>query len=489
MIRQRQQVGLLLGTAISLVGLPMAAIAEDEIVRWDLTPYVSLSQIYTDNVGLRPPGQEDREHITQTDIGFSLAREGSRANANMAYNLQHFAYWRDDRRNNTFHQFAGEGQFEAVAEHLFLDARATYSQRLQSRRDNVAVDNVNSFAANDRSDVLTWRISPNYIQRMGNVATGRLRYSHERVDFQDSSVDEFSSETDRVSANLDSGTMFSTISWGLSFQRSETDYKDGSAVTFQTAEALLRLNVTDRLSLFAAGGEEDNEFEQDASRARPDDTFWRAGFNWQPGSRTDMEAYYGERFFGETFGGSFNHRFRNSEFSMEYSEGLMTVTDFDIDRVVIPIVDDAGSPVIVDGNPVFMELEIPDLQTGVYLRERFSLGFSGERRKLSWSLRGFNERREFELTDRSERLKGVGTNLAWRIGARTRLLLNGRVQETTYQEDDREDEYYIYGTGLQRDAGPNTSVALNYRYTERTSNQPGNEFVENRVTASFRKTF
>lgn len=476
---------LVVGVIVSGMSTVHMAMAEEEIL-WDFTPHIGITQIYTDNVSLRPAGQEEHEHITQTDLGFSLHREGRRAAADLAYNLQNLNYWRETRRNNTYHQFSGDGSIELLEDRFFVDASSTYSQRFQSRRDNVTQDNLNDLG--ERRDVLTFHFSPNYLQRMGDVATGQLRYTHDRVDYQDSSTSSFDSETNQVLARIASGSMFSRIGWELSYRRSETEYDDGSSVTFQTAEALLRWFVTDRLNLFVAGGEEDNEFVQDARRARPDDTFWRAGVGWQ-GTRTDMEAFYGERFFGETYGASLNHRFRNSQFSMEYSEGLTTVSQFEIERVVVPVVDDAGDPLIVNGQPVFLELEYPDLQTGVYLSRRFNLGFSGERRKLTWSVRGFDERREFEVNDRRERVRGLGVNFALRVAGRTQLLLNGSAQNSTYQEDDREDYYYVVGTGVRRELGPRTSASLNYRYAERESNQPGNEFIENRISLGFRKRF
>ncbi|TDY03780.1 TIGR03016 family PEP-CTERM system-associated outer membrane protein [Thiohalophilus thiocyanatoxydans] len=476
---------LVAGVIVSGMSTLHMAIAEEEIP-WDFTPHIGVTQIYTDNVGLSRAGEEENEYITQTDVGFMLQREGSRAAAELAYNLQNLSYWRETRRNSTYHQFSGNGNVELLEDRFFIDASSSYSQRFQSRRDNVTQDNINDLG--ERRDVLTFHVSPNYIQRMGDVATGQLRYTHDRVDYQDASTSSFDSETNQVLARIENGRMFSRVGWELSYRRSETEYDDGSSVTFQTAEALLRWFVTRRLNLFVAGGEEDNEFVQDARRARPDDTFWRAGAGWQS-TRTDMDVFYGERFFGETYGASLNHRFRNSQLSMEYTEGLTTVSHFEIERRVFPVLDSAGNPLIVNGQPLFLELEYPDLQSGVYLSRRFSLGLSGERHKLTWSVRGFDERREFEVNDQRERVRGLGTNFALRIAAHTQFLLNGSAQNSTYQEDDREDDYYVLGTGIRRDLGPRTSATLNYRYAERNSNQPENEFQENRVSLSFRKSF
>ncbi|MCA1804911.1 MAG: TIGR03016 family PEP-CTERM system-associated outer membrane protein [Xanthomonadaceae bacterium] len=393
-----------------------------------------------------------------------------------------------DRRNNTYHQFAGDGRVELMPERFFVESAATYSQRLISAQGGGGGgDNLNVFG--NRSDVATFRLSPFYIQPVGDFATGQLRYTYDRVDYVDSSVSGAGSESNRMLARLDSGAMFSRIGWGLSFNRTETEYDDGSSVTFQMAEALVRLNITNRLSVFAAGGEEDNDFVQDPSRARPDDTFWRAGATWQPGNRTTMEGFYGERYFGETYGGNLQHRFRNSRFFMDYTEAPTTVNEFELQRVVLPIVDEAGIPVIIDGEPVFIDVEFPDLRAGVYLSRRFTAGFSGDRPKTSWGIRYFDEQREYEVSNREERVTGVAANASWRVAPRTRLVLNASVQEISYSLDDRQDTYYITGAGLVRDMTPRTTASLNYRFVERESNLAGNEYHENRITASFRANF
>jgi hypothetical protein len=475
-----------LGAALGLMFTTPVVLGEEDS-RWSFTPHVGISQTYTDNVRLAPNDRKEYDLITQADTGFTMVREGGRARAQLAYNLQSLAYWRDDSRNRTYHQFSGDGRVSLLPERFFVESSATYSQRLISAQNRGASDNLNILG--NRSDVATFRVSPIYIQPVGDFATGQLRYTYDRVDYVDSSVSGVSSQTNRVLARLDSAAMFSRIGWGLSFNRIETEYDDGSSVTFQIAEALVRLNITNRLSVFAAGGEEDNDFVQDPSRARPDDTFWRAGATWQPGNRTTMEGFYGERYFGKTYGGNLQHRFRNSRFFMDYTEAPMTVNEFELQRLVLPIVDETGMPVIIDGEPVFVEVEFPDLRSGVYLSRRFTTGFSGQRRKTSWGIRYFDERREYEITNREEHVKGVAANVALRVAPRTRLVLTGSVQESSYSLDDREDTYYIIGTSVVREMTPRTTASLNYRFVERESNLAGNDYQENRITATFRASF
>ena len=468
------------------LGLAIGATSAQADLGWDFTPRLAISQIYTDNVTLAPKGDEEHEHVTQLNAGFALDREGAQARARLAYNLQALAYWRDSDRNDVFHQVAGDGRVALVPDRFFIDAGATFSQRELSR--DGGGDNIN--ITGDRSDVLTLRISPAWVQRFDDVATAELRYTYDRVDYSGRRASDVDSESNRFLARLDSGPMFNQFGWALSFQRTETDFDDGSSVTFQIAEALGRWNVTERFSVFGAVGDERNDFEQDASRARPDDTFWRAGATFQAADRTFMEGFVGERFFGTTYGGTLRHRLRTGQVFASYDESLTTVNEFDIVRVVLPVFDETtGRPVIVDGEPIFVELEFPDLQTGVYLRKRFEAGFAGELRRTSWALRAFDERREFELTDRTERVQGIVGNVGWQANPRTRLFANASYEDSSFADEDREDTLVRLGLGLARDLTPRTTGSIEYRYQERDSDVAARDYRENRVVATLRMEF
>lgn len=475
--------GFPLAAALLLCGVGQA---EERV--WDFTPQASVSQTYSDNITLAPRGEEEHEYISQLNAGFTLLREGAMARARLGYNLQGLGYWRDSDRNDVLHRFTGDGRLTLLPERFFIDASATYNQRLLSR-DGVVGDNLTVGA--DRSDVLTMRLSPVFIQRLDDIAVAQLGYTYDRVDYQASRASQNDSESNRVFARLDSGPMFSQLGWGLSFERSETDFDDGSSVTFQVAEALGRWPVTDRVSVFGAVGDERNDFEQDPSRARPDDTFWRVGATFDGGARTFAEAFFGERFFGRTYGGSLRHRLRTAQLSASYTEALTTVNDFELIRVVLPVFDQTtGSPVLVDGEPIFVELELPDLQTGVYLSKRFSAGISGALAKTDWSLRAFDERREFEISDRRERVQGVAGTVSWRMLPRTRLFGTLSFEEQSFSDDsDRDDTLLTSRVGVSRDLGRNMSASVEYLYRERNSDVERRDHRENRVTATLRKAF
>ena len=294
------------------------------------------------------------------------------------------------------------------------------------------------------------RLSPVYVQAFEDVATAELRYIYDRVDYEESNARDTSSQSNRVRATLNSGPMFSLVGWNLSFDREEIDFDDGSSVTFQTAEALARVNVTERFSVFGVVGHEDNDFDQDPRRARPDDTYWRTGATFQPTAHTFLEGYVGDRFFGTTYGGSIRRQLRDGRLIADYVEELRTVNQLDDPRLLR---DEFGDPIFdpETGQPIF---ELPDVLSGVYLRKRFSAGVSIRRAKTNWGVRVFDERREFEIDDRRERVQGVIGDITWRALPRTSVFGNLRIEESTFADDrDREDTLWTTRLGVNRDLG------------------------------------
>ncbi len=466
------------------LALPAALIALSaaaDTINWDIAPKVSLAQIYSDNIGLAPSGLREDDFVTRLDAGIELTGQSARFRGVLDYNALGLVYWDNSDFNDIFHQGNGALRFDAVPDRFFIEASTRYYQRLRSRA-GVGGDIVN--VGVDRTDVWEFGISPTYKHRFGNWSDLRASYAYDRIDYEVSDLRELDSQSHRFTVDLTSGTAFSTFGWELSFDREETDFDDGSSVTFQTAEALGRWNVSDRFSAFAAVGDEDNSFEQDPPRARPSDTFWRVGGTFQPGPRTFLEGFVGERYFGTTFGLDFEHRIRDGRLFAGYSEALETVGRGRRGQLI----DDDGLPVFDPGtgDPVFEE---PDLLAGAFLRKRFEAGASITRPRTQASVRIYNVKREFELTSREEDSYGIIIDADWQASARINVYGDLRYEDTDFADiQGREDSLFTLRLGARRDIARQTTAAIDYRYTTRDSNQ-GFDYQENRLTATLTHRF
>ncbi|MCG5524367.1 TIGR03016 family PEP-CTERM system-associated outer membrane protein [Ectothiorhodospira haloalkaliphila] len=445
--------------------------------RWDFTPRVSVSQTYTDNVNLASSSDDkESESVSQLNTGFSLSRDGGRTDLSLGYNLQSLAYWGDDSRNTVNHTFSGNSNTELLRETFFVDASASYRERLVDGRDGFADDTLTD---GNRTGVATYRISPYWRQQFGRFAGGEVRYTWDKTDYQDATIEGSGSESNRVQASLNSGPQFTTVGWGVTYSWDQVDFEDGSQTTFESIEGLVRLNLTPQFSVFAAGGQERNDFEQDATRSDPDDSFWRAGFTWLPTPRTSLDAFYGERFFGDTYGLTLNHRFRHAALSIAYSE---TVTAQSRVELVDPEADIVTDP-IEDSSDLF-EI-VPD----VFISRQLTVSVSGQKSKVSWAVRGSRQEREFETARGDQNVNTLTTSASYQLAPRTSAQASLQWQGTDYDVDNRKDDLYALSLGLSRTLGPRTSASLTYRHQQRDSDLPDGDYEENRVTATLSATF
>lgn len=475
---------------LSFVGVvcchvPLSAFSQE--LDWEFNPRLSFSQVFSDNIGLDPMGEEESELVSQLNTGFNFNRQGGRARARMGYNLQSLLYWQGTTDDRIFHQFFGDAGVELLPERLSLNSSAGFTQR-DLTRERAGGDNVTRDS--NRGDVLTFRISPVYTERFDDLVEVQFRYSYSRVEALDSNAEDSSSERNSVDLDVRSGTAFSRFGWGLSVAWSQTDFDDGVTSSLPRADALARWNVSDRFSVFGTVGYEESEVDQVGERSRQDGLTWRLGTTYAPGERTFMEAFFGDRVFGSTYGASLRHRLRNSSVLLDYREEITTVNEFEIDQTIPRGVNSTvEEALIVDGEPVLFALETPELQSGTFVSRRLSVAYTGQRRKTGWGIRVFHEERDFEVSDRTERSQSIAGNLSWRVRPRTSFFANGSVQQSDSRDQDGERRLYFTRLGLQRQLSPRLNVSVNYSFRELESSEGQDGYQENRVTATVQKLF
>ncbi|TVS13940.1 MAG: TIGR03016 family PEP-CTERM system-associated outer membrane protein [Wenzhouxiangella sp.] len=448
---------------------------------WDFTPFVELGQSYSDNIALNPRGDEDGDFATTLEARIGAVRQGAQSRLNADYRFLGVAVWSEGEQNG-FHQLRSNGAVEVVPDRFAIEASASYDQRQRSR-SGVSGDLINLGV--DRFDVFDLQISPVYTQTFGNTASTELRYTFGLVDYDDSAVRDNSSTRHQVRAELRSGPAFSLIGWELTFNRSETDFDDGVKTTLQTAEALARWQYSPRLNFIAAVGRDDNTFEQELTRSGPSGNSWRTGVEWAPSARTSGEAFFGERFFGRTFGARLDHRLRHGRVFADYSEDVRTVnvrSRFFAGQQIDPDLD----PDLIDDE------DLPDVFSGVYLSRSLSIGMTVNRPRSNLTARIFRNERDFDLTRGDETGQGLRLDAGWQWMPRTRLFGDLRLERRTFADArDRTDNLFTTRLGVGRQLGPKLEASLDYLYRQRNSSGGGSAFDyrENRITAAIARSF
>lgn len=450
---------------------------------WDTDFGIGAGATYSDNINRAPRGEEESELVLQIVPTVSASRQGGRGRVELSYSAQGLAYAEDSDRNTVFHQFRLQTTTDLVKEFLSLEAGADYSQRLIVPQPDLGSDFLTR--EDDFSDVFTYRIGPRVSQRLGVYATADLRLQHQGIKYRDAS--DLDSTSNSATLQLSSADQFQRLEWQLSYSRDRTDYDDDATAEFERYSGLLRFNLTDQLSVFAEAGRESDDFDRAGERSRPSGDIWRGGATWTPTSRTQLEGFYANRYFGSFVGGSLRHRFRHSTWTFDYDEEPSTSALIAPEFPGAPVPDDTNQPIFDDdGNPVVTDDDFFTPTTGSFIRRRGSLAVQGQRSRIGWRLRAFREEREFELSDQDEAALGAGIGLSYRVASRTRLTFDYDWLRTEQDEEDSASSTvrsHRARLGLQYDIGRRTALSVNYQFVDsESSGEEQDAYQENRVT-------
>lgn len=478
---------------------------------WEVTPTLSVAEIYTDNVELASEGSEEQEFVTEIRPGISVVGTGRRLRLSADYRMQNLFYVEDSDRNSTNHQFRGQANSELVKELFFLDASATVRQVLITPEDGVRLDNI---ATGNRTDAQTYSISPYLRSRFGGYAQGLARYRRTAVRVDEGASD---SDTDTVEASLRSGPKFTRFVWSLAYQSQQQDRETATDFDRTTARADARYRLTDSWSLLGLAGYEDQELR--TSRQFEEGTYWAVGLGWRPNRHIGVDALYGDEFRsasvnwnpttrtslsvswrdrevglnpGEVWTASGSVRTRRTSWQLSYQETTETFQTLLPAGQVFVYVDPLTGDVFPDPGPGLVEVPLFDtfeLTDEVFERKigRASVGVQTGKTSLLFSI--FDERREFLSRLDEERNYGARASWNWRVGALTSTIATASWRHREGRAGQTEDDFWHIEAGLDRQIGRDWTASLRYRHAELDSERAGRGYEENRVTARLNMRF
>lgn len=456
---------------------------------WSLEPTLRLSETWTDNVDLSEDDPEE-EWITEFAPGLRLSGEGRRVQADLAYELQHLVHANDSGRDRTNHRLNGEGSAELVRERLFFDAGASRSRNTGGPL--VAAPSNSVVAQSRRDTITTWQAGPRLQYELGRFARIDAEARREQIDF--GSRDRGESTADVASLGVTSGPMFPDWGWALGYNVREEDETGEVGLQQDTrlarARAELNWRVGAATQLFAAGGEEDNEFESADEGDPVDGSFWEAGFRWNPSRNVSVEAAAGERFFGDTARASVNVVGRALSLRLNVAEDLVTTPQLQLEQVTALLVDDQGNPVLgPNGQPVTVVVDVPTVVDDVILQRRadLQLAWDYSHTRLSLSLQGTD--REFQRLGTSERSNRADLEWQWTRLTRTTITAGVGFIEQEFAETDREDEVRTYRLRAERQLRGETRLTADIEQLERTSTNSNAEYQSLRATVGLNLAF
>ncbi len=471
---------------------------------WQVNTSVSTLVTYSDNINLGPSGDRDASLVFQVSPGLSVHGEGARVKLNLDYAPQ-FLWYSDDSDTRVNHRLAANSAIELLEQHLFLDLRAGATRVNTNPVGRTAVDGLSR--SGDLTQTYFFGASPYWRQRFGSYADGTLRYSFDRVIYDNSSDLQSSAAANPVfggqagfgsnsnshafEGSLTSGRHFSQFGWTLSHSDRTVDYDDSDVddPTFRRTSGRVTYPIHRLFNVYAGIGYDDNSY--DATRGGQDQSgfSWEAGGTWRPVEKTELTFGGGERYFGHYWTFDLRHQSRRTVWTAGYSEDVTTSRDILRERQLVTLTDPFGNPIVdpLTQNPLLVPIDQPSPSTGVLLRKRLDGGVAIQGRRTTTTLNVYRDRLEDQSgATRDETLYGGTVGVSHQLSRLTSGNLFGTVQYTNADDDET---LWFVGVGLRHQLAEDVFGTVDLRHAQNHSDLPDQDYKENRITAGVTVNF
>ncbi|WP_260293777.1 TIGR03016 family PEP-CTERM system-associated outer membrane protein [Sedimenticola hydrogenitrophicus] len=442
---------------------------------WTRSASINASAVYSDNINLVSTGKESEINGILTP-SIALHGEGARANLDLVGALEiNSQSGNNDSVNPRLQADANAELYERVA---FLDFNATATQNAIDPLAVTGTDNLSN--RGNKTTTYSYKFSPYLKHRYKGLAEMELRYTYNELSHSEDNVTDTSSEMFNLS--IDSGSDFTRVTWGFDASRRTTDTDQGEVSRLSSLALRLGYRINRQWRLNGLVGDESNEFT--STQSSRDGSLWDIGATWTPSARTVLDFGIGERFFGSTRRLSLSHTSRRSILTASYTHELTDSTSLLSNQVVFPATDPFGQPIInsVTGDPFLISGNLATIGTSTFVDERLALSYTLRGRRTRLTLNADTSDQTFQDSTRKVSLTGLGASLSRTLSGKVSadVGLNWNQQEES-GTGNRESDTWRLQAGLNQRLGQKTNLRLNYSYTDRSSNQAGQSYEENKL--------
>lgn len=486
----------LICSGLVVILLPVSAMALD----WKIDPSIGVSATVTDNHA--QTGSGDVGTILSVTPAVSIVSQGSRrVQANLNYSLsavERFGSGNDS--NDLNHYLNATGKAELAEDLFFIEGSAGISHALKSL---LGAPGDSSLNTGNRTMVGTYSLSPYLTQRFGTFGTGVLRYRRSGALLESDVGGDTAS--DSFEASFSSGSQFNDLSWGLNYSLRESSTQGGADNRFERYGLSLGYALSRKLRLNATIGYDKNDY---LNATNTSGESWSFGATWAPSRRTTLDASFGERYFGNTYGFGLTHRTQLTNWNVRYSEDVSDISQqllnftgvlfWDCNGTVIATVNTLTPP----GSGCKLLTGVGDINTslakGVYVTKTLNGGMSWTKGKTGASLTVYDTRRNYQQLagDLEDHSRGISGSVSYRLAPHSTvtasLAYSNNVVPAGLESlaTERDDDTYTFSIGLNRQFQPKLSGSLVYRHQQRRSSDSATaDFSENSLTAAVTMRF
>lgn len=269
-----------------------------------ITPKVSLSETYTDNLTLSSINPIS-DFITQVTPGINIRENSRRTKLKLNYDLLALYYNKESALDHYYSQLDASGNVELIDNLFYLNAAASNIQQPFALNGAYGLN-----LSNPSGNIVNLRntnVSPYLTHRFGSFATGLAEFSHVTQSYSmgGPSTSGYgylgplsSSTSDTSTLTLNSGTSFYTIPWGINLSDSNIHYTGVPDTRIANYSANIGYLFTRKFKITLTGGYDDNNYVYFGQK--PQQAFWSIGAGYAPTTRTQLSVSTGRRYFGST---------------------------------------------------------------------------------------------------------------------------------------------------------------------------------------------
>ena len=302
---------------------------------WLITPSVNVNETYSDNMFLAPSNQTASGIISTVTPGISIAGKSDRLKLNLNYALEDMTYSANGLQNLLYNQLYSNANLELIKHTLFVDASASIMQQPLTPFGPVSANSAN--LSGNVVNVNTVSISPYLVHQFDTFSTAIARFTHINSTYSYGGTASpgttnyaniygapgaFTTNTDAEDLQLNSGTAFDRLSWGLDYNNSVNTYSGFPTTTISLLTTNWNYLLTPQFQLTSQIGYENDNYVYFGPR--PQGIFWDAGFSWALSPRTKLDITAGKRFYGSTYSFDFSHYTRMTVWNASYIQAVVS---------------------------------------------------------------------------------------------------------------------------------------------------------------------
>jgi uncharacterized protein (PEP-CTERM system associated) len=281
-----------------------------------VTPTLSGELTWTNNVELVPSDQRESDFIFVLTPGASVDHSTARTLLRGSVSLPIRIHARTgDEHNDIAPAVDLFGRAEIVKDFFFIESDAkiqqTYRDPFGARPQGLVGDTANRYEAR------SYRVTP-YIQ--GEIGGSTTYSAHWYNLWTNSDLSATAGETiytNTLRGQIDRAP--APFGWGADVERTEYDFPDQDrAQTIELARLRGAWQPDPQFRVFVSGGYE----RQRLPLSDDDGAIYGLGVSWRPTPRTALDASWEHRFFGASYGLSFNHRTALTVWSVQAARNI-----------------------------------------------------------------------------------------------------------------------------------------------------------------------